>query len=64
MHHPGNRRSRLSRSQLLQGNRPEHDPNLLNTGVKNLPNGPLILADRWKSMGRRDIPQYRPKHSQ
>ena len=51
MHHPGNRRSRLSRSQLLQGNRPEHDPNLLNTRVKNLPNGLLILARQMEVDG-------------
>jgi len=40
----GNGWSGLSRGQLLQGNRPEHDPNLLNPGAEDLPNGLLILA--------------------
>ena len=51
MHHPCNRRSRLSRSQLLQGNRPEHDPNLLNARAKNLPYGLLILARQMEVDG-------------
>jgi hypothetical protein len=39
----GNHWGGLSRRQLLQGNRPEHDPNLLNPGAQDLPNGLLIL---------------------
>jgi len=34
----------LSRGQLLQGNRPEHDSNLLNPGAQDLPNSLQILA--------------------
>ena len=34
----------LFRGQLLQGNRPEHDPNLLNPGAQDLPNSLLIHA--------------------
>ncbi len=51
MHHPCNRRSRQSRTQLLQGNRPEHDPNLLNPGAQDLPNGLLILAGQLEVDG-------------
>ena len=40
----GNEWGGLSRGQLLQGNRPEHDPNLLNPRAQDLPNGLLIFA--------------------
>ena len=40
----GNDRGRLPRGQLLQGNRTEHDPNLLNACAQDLTNGFLILA--------------------
>jgi len=33
----GDHRSGLSCRQLLQGNRPQHDPNLLNARAKDLP---------------------------
>ena len=51
MDDPGNDRGRLSRGQLLQGNRPEHDPNLLNPGAQDLPNGLLILAGQLEVDG-------------
>ena len=41
----------LSRGQLLQGNRPEHDPNLLNPGAQDLPNGTLILTGQLEVDG-------------
>jgi len=44
VNHPSNDWGGLPRGQLLQGNRPEHEPNLLNPGAQNLPNGFLILA--------------------
>jgi hypothetical protein len=48
---PGNYGGGLSRGQLLQGNRPEHDPNLLNPGAQDLPNGLLILAGQLEVDG-------------
>jgi len=47
----GDHRSGLSRGQLLQGNRPEHDPNLLNAGAKDLPNDLLIAARQMEVDG-------------
>jgi hypothetical protein len=48
---PGNYRGGLSRGQLLKGNRPKHDPNLLNPGAQDLPNGRLILAGQLEVDG-------------
>jgi hypothetical protein len=48
---PGNYGGSLSGGQLLQGNRPEHDPNLLNPGAQDFPNGPLILAGQLEVDG-------------
>jgi hypothetical protein len=41
---PGHYGGGPSSGQLLQGNRAEHDPNLLNPSAQDLPNGLLILA--------------------
>jgi hypothetical protein len=48
---PGDYWGSLFRCQLLQGNRPEHDPNLLNPGAQDLPNGLLILAGQLEVDG-------------
>ena len=47
----GDHRSGLSHRQLLQGNRPEHNPNLLNASAKDLPNDLLIAARQMKVDG-------------
>jgi len=48
---PGDYGSSQFRGQLLQGNRPEHDPDLLNPGAQDLPNSLLILAGQLEVDG-------------
>jgi hypothetical protein len=54
----------LARRQLLQGNGPEHHPNPLNPGPKNLADCFLIFPRHLKLDGGLDVPQYKPQHSE
>jgi hypothetical protein len=51
MHDPSHHRGRLSRCQLIQGDRTQDHSHLLNPGAKNLPNRFLILAGKLKVDG-------------
>jgi len=51
MNDASHHRCALARRQLLQGNRPEHHPNLLNPGPKNLADCSLIFPRHLKFDG-------------
>jgi hypothetical protein len=51
MNDASHHRRGLARSQLLQGDGPEHHPNLLNTSSQNLSDGFLIIPGYLKLDG-------------
>jgi hypothetical protein len=51
MNNPSHHRRGLACRQLLQGNGPEHHPNLLNTGPKNLADCFLVFPGHLKLNG-------------